>query len=339
MRSTRTRSCVAITLTALALTACTGGIGPSNDGAVPDDGRLRVATTVAPITSIVAAVGGDLIDITGIVPEGTNSHTFEPAPSVAELLSTVDMFVLNGLQLEEPTRELADANLRPDATIVSLGDLVLEPGDEIYDFSFPEAEGKPNPHLWTDPTLVIAYTDAVAAALTSADPDNAAAFETNRAAYVAEVERFEAAMISALDTVPASDRRLLTYHDSFAYFARSYGWDVIGAVQVSDFGEPTAKEVADLITQVRDAGIPAIFGSEVFPSPVLEQIGQEAGVSYVDVLRDDDLPGEPGDIDHSLLGLLRFDFRTIVEALGGDPSALDALDLVPTAPDSASYPQ
>jgi ABC-type Zn uptake system ZnuABC Zn-binding protein ZnuA len=335
-----TRSCVAITLTALALTACTSGIGPSSDSSgVPDDGRLRVATTVAPITSIVAAVGGDMIDITGIVPEGTNSHTFEPAPSVAELLSTVDMFVLNGLQLEEPTRELADANLRPDATIVSLGDLVLEPGDEIYDFSFPEAEGKPNPHLWTDPTLVIAYTDAVAAALTSADPDNAAAFETNRSAYVAEVERFEAAMVIALDTVTASDRRLLTYHDSFAYFARSYGWDVIGAVQVSDFGEPTAKEVADLITQVRDAGIPAIFGSEVFPSPVLEQIGQEAGVSYVDVLRDDDLPGEPGDVDHSLLGLLRFDFRTIVEALGGDPSALDALDLTPTALDNASYPQ
>ena len=69
---------------------------------------------------------------------------------------------------------------------------------------------------------------------------------------------------------------------------------MIGAIQVSDFEDPTASEVATLIEQVRDEEVPAIFGSEVFPSPVLEQIGKEAGVRYVDVLRDDDLPGAPG---------------------------------------------
>jgi hypothetical protein len=85
--------------------------------------------------------------------------------------------------------------------------------------------------------------------------------------------------------------------------------------------------------------VPAIFGSEVFPSPVLAQIGDETGVRYVDVLRDDDLPGEPGDDEHSWLGLMRFDFITMVEALGGDPSALEAVPLAPTAPDTAEYPQ
>jgi hypothetical protein len=85
--------------------------------------------------------------------------------------------------------------------------------------------------------------------------------------------------------------------------------------------------------------VPAVFGSEVFPSPVLEQIGRETGVRYVDVLRDDDLPGEPGDPEHSWLGLMRFDYVTIVEALGGDAAALEAVPIEPTAPDEAAYPQ
>ena len=100
-------------------------------------------------------------------------------------------------------------------------------------------------------------------------------------------------MRASFATIPK--RELLTYHDAYAYFAKTYDWDVIGAIQVSDFEDPTPKEVASLIDQVRDADVPAIFGSEVFPSPVLEQIGKEAGARYVDVLRDDDLPGAPGD--------------------------------------------
>ena len=107
---------------------------------------------------------------------------------------------------------------------------------------------------------------------------------------------------------------------------------MIGAIQVSDFEDPTPSEVAGLIDQVKAEGVPAIFGSEVFPSPVLEQIGKEAGVTYVDELRDDDLPGEPGDAEHSWLGLMRFDFVTMTEALGGDASALEGVRRCATSP-------
>ena len=113
---------------------------------------------------------------------------------------------------------------------------------------------------------------------------------------------------TATATVPEEDRKLLTYHDSFPYFAREYGWEVVGAIQPSDFAEPTPQEVAGLIDQIRAEHLPAIFGSEVFPSPVLEQIAAETGATYVDDLRDDDLPGEAGDPDHSYLGLMVFDF-------------------------------
>ena len=129
------------------LGACAG----DDDGASAGGDRLVIATTVAPITSIVANIVGDRADVTGIVPEGTNSHTFEPRPSVAELLSTADVVFVNGLQLEEPTKELAEANLDDGAEIVELGTLTIPEDEYIYDFSFPEEDGKPNPHLWTDP--------------------------------------------------------------------------------------------------------------------------------------------------------------------------------------------
>ncbi|MGA0877756.1 MAG: metal ABC transporter substrate-binding protein, partial [Ilumatobacteraceae bacterium] len=153
------------------------------------------------------------------------------------------------------------------------------------------------------------------------------------------VEALDAAVETASATIEPSKRQLLTYHDAYAYFARRYGWTVIGAIQPSSFEEPTPREVADLIDQVRSTGVPAVFGSEVFPSSVLEQIGNETGVRYVDVLRDDDLIGSPGDAEHSWLALMRFNFVTMVEALGGDASALKALDVSDVGPDSAQYPQ
>jgi ABC-type Zn uptake system ZnuABC Zn-binding protein ZnuA len=132
---------------------------------------------------------------------------------------------------------------------------------------------------------------------------------------------------------------LLTYHDAYAYFARDYGWKVIGAIQVSDFEDPTAKEIIRLIGQVKRTKVPAIFGSEVFPSPVLRQIGKEAGVRYVDVLRDDDLPGKSGTASHSWLGLMHFDFVTMTEALGGNAAPLKRFKPRNVAPDLAGYPQ
>jgi len=299
--------------------------------------RLTVATTVAPITSIVSNIVGDRADVRGIVPEGTNSHTFEPKPSVAELLSEADVVYINGLELEEPTKELAENNVRDGAAIVELGNLTIPDSEYIYDFSFPREGGKPNPHLWTDPTLARRYAEIVKDDMSARDPANAEYYAGNDQKFSALIDELDATMRTSFATIPT--RQLLTYHDAYAYFARTYDWTVIGAIQVSDFDDPTPGEIADLIEQVKISGVPAIFGSEVFPSPVLEQIGREAGVDYVDELRDDDLPGEPGDAEHSWLGLMRFDYVTMTEALGGDASTLRALDVRDVAPDTAEYPQ
>jgi ABC-type Zn uptake system ZnuABC Zn-binding protein ZnuA len=101
---------------------------------------------------------------------------------------------------------------------------------------------------------------------------------------------------------------------------------VVGAIQPADFAEPSAKEVAALITQIKQEHIPAIFGSEVFPSPILAQIAKETGAKYEASLRDDDLPGVVGDANHSYLGLMTEDVRTITTDLGGTPGALANFD-------------
>ena len=337
-----------IVATGLALAAC--GSSARGDSAVaasacgsgtPVAGRpIRLVTTVAPITSIVANIaGGSGAEIRGIVPEGTNSHTFEPAPSAAQAMEKADVVFINGLALEDPTKKMAQANMPKSAEICELGTSILPESEWIYDFSFPKEGGKPNPHLWTNPPMAKDYGRVVRDTLVKRDPANKAAYEKNYAAFATKVDALDAAMKLATATLPQTDRKLLTYHDAYAYFSKQYGWDVIGAIQPSSFDEPTPKEVAALIDQIKAEKVKAIFGSEVFPSPVLEQIGKETGTRYVDVLRDDDLLGEPGDAEHSWLGLMRFDYTTMVESLDGDASALKALDVSDVAPDTADYPQ
>jgi ABC-type Zn uptake system ZnuABC Zn-binding protein ZnuA len=321
-----TRSILALLIATALLPSCAAG------GATADDGRLRVVTTVAPITNIVQNVGGERIRVTGIVPEGTNSHTFEPAPSDAAVLSEADVVFINGLHLEEPTRELAEANVSDGVPIVSLGDRTIEPDEYIFDFSFPREQGDPNPHLWTNPPYAGRYAQIVGETLSELDPGNAAFYARNTDAFAERIDRLDTIVRDVTASVPPENRKLLTYHDSFPYFAREYGWDVIGAIQPADFAEPTAQDVAALIDQIRSERVPAIFGSEVFPSPVLEQIASETGARYIDDLRDDDLPGDNGDPDHSYFGLMAFDFRTFMGALGGDVSPFDGFDVTNIQP-------
>jgi ABC-type Zn uptake system ZnuABC Zn-binding protein ZnuA len=301
--------------------------GACSSGDPGGSAGVQVVTTVSPITNIVQNVGGDRVSVTGIVPEGTNSHTFEPAPSDAALMEDAEIVFINGLHLEEPTRELAEANVGDGVPVVELADRTISEDEYIFDFSFPRSEGFPNPHLWTNPLYAREYAEIVSDELANLDPEGASVYRDNFEAFSERLDQLDAAVREATRTLPEEDRKLLTYHDSFPYFAREYGWEVVGAIQPSDFAEPTPQEVVSLIEQIRAEDLPAIFGSEVFPSPVLEQIAGETGATYVDDLRDDDLPGEVGDRDHSYLGLMVYDFTTIVRALGGDPSAFEGIDV------------
>ncbi len=310
-----------VLLIALLLSACASPI--QND----DPEKINVVATVSPLTNIVYNIGGDRIELTGIVPEGVNSHTFEPTPSDAQALARADRIIINGLHLEQPTLTLAIANLKAGAEIISLGELTISEAEYIYDFSFPREVGSPNPHLWTHPLHAQRYAEIVTEALSDADPENTEFYTANFEAFTARLTELDKAIATTIESIPPENRKLLTFHDSWAYFAPYYGMTVVGAIQPADFSEPSAREMANLIEQLRAENVPAIFGSEVFLSPVLEQIAREAETTYVDDLADDDLPGEPGDPGHSYVGLMVSNIMVMAESLGGDPGLIAGIDV------------
>jgi ABC-type Zn uptake system ZnuABC Zn-binding protein ZnuA len=292
--------------------------------------KLDVATTVAPISSIARNIGGDRIRLHGLIPDATNSHTFEPSPSDAQTLAKADLIIVNGLHLEQPTLDMAAASKSATAVVRQLADETISQKDWLFDFSFPESAGDPNPHLWMDVQYAVRYADLIRGWFDQADSANQAAYDANFAAYKTRLDQLDSLIHQGVASVPETDRKLLTYHDSWAYWAREYGFTVIGAVQASDFSDPSPQEVARLIQQIRAEKVPAVFGSEVFPSPVLEQIARESGATFVDKLRDDEPPGDPQTAEHTYLGMMRNDMQVMIGALGGNAHLFDDFDVTDT---------
>ncbi|GIX47121.1 MAG: ABC transporter substrate-binding protein [Candidatus Tectimicrobiota bacterium] len=283
-----------------------------------------MVTTVAPLTDLVRQVSGDDARVHGLIPEGVNAHTFQPTPGDVRFLASADLIVLNGLFLEEAIERLVRASARPGVRVLKLAEATLGEAEWIFDFSFPRAQGRPNPHLWLDVVYAQRYVTLVREQLAALDPAHAEAYERRAAAYLAQLAQLHDCITAAVATIPPAQRVLLTYHDAWPYFARRYGLRVLGAIQPANFFEPSPREVARLIAQIRQAQVPAIFGAAVFPSKVLAQIAAETGVRYVSTLRDDTLPGAPGEPQHSYLGMMLANATAMVEALGGEAAGLAA---------------
>ncbi|WP_292924720.1 metal ABC transporter substrate-binding protein [Nitrosomonas sp.] len=285
--------------------------------------NLRIATTVPPITNIIENVGGSLIAVTGLVPNGMDSHSFEPVPSNAKILANADIIVVNGLNLEEPIIRLAEKVKRTSTPIVYLANETLPEEEWQYDFSFPKEQGKPNPHLWPNIAMTIQYVAIIRDRLVNLDPSHAAFYEANASSYIAKLNRLDQAIFACIGTIPESNRKLVTYHDSFAYFAPRYGMKIIAAIQPASFTEPGPRDIINIIEQIKREKIPAIFGSEVFPSKIMEQIARESGANFVDKLSDDTLPEKP---NHSFIGMMINNIEIMTKALGGEPACARHVD-------------
>lgn len=293
--------------------------------------KPSVVTTVAPLTNIVSNIAGDRVQVRGIIPEGTDSHTFEPRPSDANLLSKANLIIVNGLHLESPTEKLAEASKPKDTKIYELGSNTITKNQWLFDFSFPKEKGDPNPHLWVNPKYAEAYAKLAAQQLTQLDPKDKDYYAKNLKNYLQRLDALDKVTREVVASIPPQNRKLLTYHDSWAYWAREYNFQVIGAIQPSDFKEPSAKDVARLVDQIRQVGVPAIFGSEVYPSTVEEQIAREAKVKTANTA-DDELPGEGSanamentNPQHTYIGMMANNLRILAENLGGNPKLVDKL--------------
>ena len=286
--------------------------------------KLNVITSVSPITNIVKNVGGEKIELAGLVPEGVNSHTFELVPSDVVKVNNADLVIIDGLGLEVNVEDIVDEahDTNPDLQILKLGDTTITPDQYIFDFSFPEEANDPNPHLWLNVPYAMNFANLTRDKLIEMDPANIDYYTENTVRYITKLKQLDEGIMKAVQTVPEENRKLLTYHDSWAYFAPRYDMVVIGAIQPSDFGQPTPREVASLIDQIEAENVPAIFGSEVFPTEVVDQIANEANVQIVGTLSDDDLPGDAGDPQNSYVGMMLENMKNMLVPLGGNVSAL-----------------
>ncbi|HVM00606.1 MAG TPA: metal ABC transporter substrate-binding protein [Egibacteraceae bacterium] len=313
-----------------------GTAGPPAEVAPAGEPDLLVLTVVEPISDLARNVLGDRGQVRSLVDEG-DAHTFEPTPQDAVLLGRADLFLANGLGLNDAAVRLAEANLPEGAPIVTLAELTLD-DDDVIALEVPHAHNgqthaharEPNPHVWMNVAYAIDYVGHIADALVSVDPDGEDVYRRNAADYTAQLAALDAAIAQATTTIPPANRTLVAYHDSWAYYAPRYGLEHVEAVQPSDYSEPSAADVRTIVDEINARGVPAVFGAREFPSDVLSTIAAETGATYIGDLSDDSFPGQPGDPEHSYIGMMVANARAITEGLGGDASALDAVD--PAAP-------
>ena len=297
----------------------------------PIDPVLVAGASIPPLADLISRVGGGRVEVVSVVPQGVDGHTYEPTPSDVADITRSDINFFASVDLNPAVTDMVLANKPEGAFTVDLLQATVSEDEAIADNVHSHGSGNDhahvNVHTWTDPTIALRWVKEIRARLSELDPAGADTYAANAADLRAQIRSLHEATEAATATVPSEFRTLVVYHDSWSYFGRTYGYEVLGALQAADFAEPSAAEVGNMVEQVRNAGVPAFFGAAVFPVEVLERVSEEAGVPYVADLADDELPGQPGDPEHSYVGMMVDNVRHIVTSLGGNAAALDEVTL------------
>jgi zinc/manganese transport system substrate-binding protein len=288
-------------LATLLTVALVAGCGDDDDGA--GSGEVGAVATTTHVADLVRNVGGERVEVDGILPPEADPHDYEPRPSDAAALSEAEVVFRSGGDLDEWLDELIES-AGGDAAEVTLLDAVEKIGDD--------------PHWWQDPRNAILAVAAIRDALVEADPDGRAAYEQGAAAYTRELSKLDADIERCIERVPPDKRKIVTTHDSLGYFAERYGVEVIGAVipSLSTQAQPSAKDVDELVRQIEDEDVEAIF-PEVAVSQRLEQaISRESGAEVGPELWTDSL-GPAGSGAETYLDALRADAAALAEGMSG----------------------
>jgi ABC-type Zn uptake system ZnuABC Zn-binding protein ZnuA len=303
-----------------------GLVAPTHMPAGAQSGEpVRVIATFSVLGDIVARVGGDRVEVSVLIPSGADAHVFEPTPEDAAKLEDAAVVFENGLGFEPWLDELYEASASDAARVVvtegitprAFGEEESDHEEEHEDGEEHDEHGEFDPHAWHDVQNAVVEAEAIRAALGAADPANAAIYDTNAAAYTAELQELDAYIVGQVATLPEERRRLVTSHDTFGYFAVRYGFEIVGTALGSistEGGDPSARAINDLIDAIKDTEVPAIFAENVSNPSLMETIADEAGVTLAPTLYTDAL-GEPGSPGETYLGMIRFNVDTIVGAL------------------------
>ena len=291
------------------LVACGQPTGPEERGGLSESQLPLVVSTSAVVADFASRIAGDAARIETVVPNGFDSHTYEPKPSQLVLLGDADLIVLADATLNATITGLVSLS-GDQGRVLDLNAESLGPQDFVY--REPGNMASANPHTWTSPVLAARWLGPLTERLVELVPQEELAIRANAAQLTAELTELDKDIRSALRAVPQERRKLVVYHDAWEYFGREYDLEVVGALQAVNFAEPSASELARMAKQIRDEGVTVFFGSEVFPSDVLEALEAESGARYVPDLADDRLPGEPGEDEHSYISLMRSNLELLV---------------------------
>ena len=278
---------------------------------------MRALATTSIVADVVAAVGGSRVEVSALVPPGVDPHSFEPTPQDVRSVAEAQVIFENGLGLEAFLGSLVkSAGGGVPVVSVSAG---IEPlpagGPAAGGQTAPHAEW--DPHVWLDPQNVILWTEVIEASLSALDPQGAAHYARAADEYRLELQALDAEVAAELAAIPKEQRQLVTDHEEFAYFARRYGFEIVGTVipAPSAAAEPSARELAALEDAIRNTGVRAVFVSSVVPPALAGQVAEDTGIQLVTLYAHS--LSESNGLAPSYLALMRLNARLIAEALAG----------------------
>ncbi|WP_236006233.1 metal ABC transporter substrate-binding protein [Paradesulfitobacterium ferrireducens] len=264
-----------------------------------------VTTSISPLADIIQQVGGDKIKVIHLVPVGGDPHEFEPRPEDVRNLAESNLFFANGvgeeLYLEKLIANTGNQELR---TVVLSDGLPIIGRDQ---------SSVGNPHLWLDVENTMAYVNKIQAALSAEFPQYQSYFEQNAARYLQELKNLDAWIQSQISSIPPSERKIVVFHDAWAYYAKRYNLTLVEPLLHSGEAEPSAQDLAQMLQLIKEQKIRAIFSEAGFNPKQVKQLAVDAGIKLTENLYDDTLGATPE--TDTYLGMMRANTIKIVEAL------------------------
>jgi zinc/manganese transport system substrate-binding protein len=266
--------------------------------------RLNVVASFSILADFVTNVGGDKVDVTSLVGPNGDVHVYAPAPSDARKIADAKLLVINGLGLEGWLPRLVQASGGKAAVVTaSKGIAPLKRGSEA------------DPHAWQSVANAKIYVANIRDALAASDPAGAAAFRDNTDRYLTELDALDAEVRAAVAKIPPERRKVISTHNAFGYFAAAYGIEFIAPSGVSTETEPSARDIAAIIRQIKVEKIPAVFLENVSDDRLIRRLAAETGAKVGSTLYSDSLTGEKGPAP-TYIDLVRHNIKALTSALG-----------------------
>ena len=271
--------------------------------------KMPVVVSFSILSDIVSNVGRDHISISTLVGPDEDAHVYAPTPKDVRTLAQAKVVVINGLGFEGWIERLADAaNYKGALVVASDGIKVRQRSDG------GDAAHHLDPHAWQDPANVMVYIRNIVAALSKADPANATAYKNNGAEYTRSLVALDNWAQAQFAQIPDARRNVITSHDAFEYFGAHFKVRFLAPQGVSTESEPSAKDVAMLIRQIREEHSKALFFENMSNPKLLQQISDEVGVKPGGKLYADALSQANGDAP-TYLRMMRFNVAQIMDRL------------------------